>query len=140
VPVLDTDVLTIIQRRAEPGYTRLVNRLNAEPGIILWTTVISFEEQLRGWLAYVKSARITQLAAAYQKLLELNEDFSTRPVLPFDTRATAQLEALIHERIRRGIMDLKIAAVALAHSETLISKNLKDFRKVRGLLVEDWTI
>jgi hypothetical protein len=58
MPVLDTDVLTIIQRRAEPGYTQLLNRLNHQPNLILWTTIISFEEQLRGWLAYVKGAKV----------------------------------------------------------------------------------
>ena len=77
---------------------------------------------------------------AYRKLLELNEDFSTRPVLSFDERAADELNNLIDGKVRLGMMDMKIAAVALAHNETLISKNLKDFRKVQGLMVEDWTI
>jgi len=36
-------------------------------------------------------------------------------------------------------MDLKIAAIAIAHDALLISRNLADFRKVLRLLVADWT-
>ena len=37
-------------------------------------------------------------------------------------------------------MDLKIAAIVIAQNGILLSKNLKDFRKVPGLRVEDWTV
>lgn len=36
-------------------------------------------------------------------------------------------------------MDLRIACIALVTSSTLLSRNLRDFRKVPGLAVEDWT-
>jgi tRNA(fMet)-specific endonuclease VapC len=36
-------------------------------------------------------------------------------------------------------MDLRIAAVAVAHDATLLSRNLSDFSKVPGLRAEDWT-
>ena len=44
------------------------------------------------------------------------------------------------QRVRIGTMDLKIAAIVLAHDATLLSRNLSDFRKVPGLKVEDWTL
>jgi tRNA(fMet)-specific endonuclease VapC len=37
-------------------------------------------------------------------------------------------------------MDLKIAAIVLAHDATPLSKNLSDFGKVPGLKVADWTL
>lgn len=43
----------------------------------------------------------------------------------------------IHRRL--GAMDLRIAAIALAQNAKLISRNLKDFRPIVGLQVEDWT-
>ncbi len=36
-------------------------------------------------------------------------------------------------------MDLRIASVALASHSTLLTLNLRDFRQVPGLAVEDWT-
>ena len=68
------------------------------------------------------------------------EDFTTRPVLDFDPQAAAEFERLISSRLRIGTMDLRIAAIALAHDAPLFSKNLIDFRRVPGLRVEDWTV
>ncbi len=36
-------------------------------------------------------------------------------------------------------MDLRIASIALTTDSTLVSRNLRDFKKVPGLVVEDWT-
>ena len=47
--VLDTDVLTIVQRATGPEYARLVSRLEAAPAQPVGVTIISFEEQMRGW-------------------------------------------------------------------------------------------
>ena len=40
---------------------------------------------------------------------------------------------------RLQTMDLRIARIALVTDSTLLSRNLRDFRKVPGLIVEDWT-
>jgi tRNA(fMet)-specific endonuclease VapC len=60
-------------------------------------------------------------------------------VLEFDSRAAAEFERLQRLRLRIGTMDLKIAAVALTHDATVLTKNFKDFSRVPGLRVEDWT-
>lgn len=63
------------------------------------------------------------------------------PVLPFDGQAVAihaQVRlALRHQPI--GERDLIIAATALAHNCTLITNNLREFARVPGLRVEDWS-
>ncbi len=39
-----------------------------------------------------------------------------------------------------GPNDLIIAAIAIAHNATLVTNNTREFNRVSGLLVEDWTL
>ena len=138
--VLDTDVLSIIQRADGPAYDRLVQRLDAADDEVA-VSIVSFEEQMRGWLAYVaRSKTLNQQIAGYAKLHALLDDFTSRPVLDFDQDDAAEFERLIRLKLRLGTMDLRIAAITLANNALLLSKNLTDFRKVPGLRVEDWTV
>jgi tRNA(fMet)-specific endonuclease VapC len=103
--------------------------------------IVSFEEQMRGWLAYIaKSRSLDQQIGGYARLHAMLDDFNTRPVLDFDQRAAAEFERLNRLKLRIGTMDLKVAAIALANDALLLSKNLIDFRKVPGLRVKDWTV
>jgi tRNA(fMet)-specific endonuclease VapC len=88
---------------------------------------------LRGWPSYIARAKSSkQNVNGYAKLHALLEDFATRPVLDFDPQAAAEFERLIGSRLRIGTMDLRIAAIALAHDALLLSKNLIDFPEFRG--------
>ena len=57
VVILDTDHLTVIQRRTEPAYSRLRARFSKLPANAVQTTIVNFEEQMRGWLAVISSAQ-----------------------------------------------------------------------------------
>jgi tRNA(fMet)-specific endonuclease VapC len=140
--VLDTDVLTLIQRREGAAYSRLDTRLQAAAASrAICVTIISLEEQTRGWLTFISRARsLDRQIEAYRRLHELFDDYRARRVLDFDERAARQYQQLVKARVRIGSMDLKIAAVALVHGATLLSRNQGDFRKVPGLQVEDWTL
>jgi tRNA(fMet)-specific endonuclease VapC len=119
--ILDTDVLTLVQRGGGEQYECLVAKLE-EAGEDACVTIVSFEEQI----------------SAYARLHAMLEDFQTRPILDFDADAARQYQRLASMRLRVGTMDMRIAAIALAHGVKLISRNLVDFRKVPGLDVEDW--
>jgi tRNA(fMet)-specific endonuclease VapC len=41
---------------------------------------------------------------------------------------------------RLGTMDLKIAAIAISRSATLLTRNLSDFGKISNLQVENWLV
>ena len=106
--VLDTDVLTFIQRREGAEYHTLAARLRSARDTVA-VTIISFEEQLRGWLEYVKRAKRENLPKGYARLRELNRDSGSRPMLDFDEAAASVYERLIRAKTNVATMDLKIA-------------------------------
>jgi len=140
VLILDTDVLTIIQRGSGAAYAQLAQRLDEATDEVVAVTIVSFEEQMRGWLACIAAAKTDEREIkGYARLRSFLEDFQTRPVVDYDAAAAAEYRRLRAQRVRIGAMDLKIAAITLVHRARLISRNLADFGKVPGLWVEDWT-
>lgn len=104
-------------------------------------TIISFEEQMRGWLAYLARARtVPRQVEAYARLRRMVENYRYIPILDFDSAAAAEFQRLTRSRVRIGGMDLKIAAIVLARGATLVTRNTSDFRQVPGLNVADWTV
>jgi tRNA(fMet)-specific endonuclease VapC len=68
VYLLDTDHMSLLERGGAPGEALRV-RLQAVPPDDAATTIISYEEQTRGWLARLAQARtIERQAAACRKL------------------------------------------------------------------------
>ena len=86
----------------------------------------------------ITSVTPTKVSLAYQKLQEVLEYFSKSEVLAFDRSAQDQFEAFQRSDVRIGTMDLRIAAIAFTNNCTLLSGNLRDFRRVPGLTVQDW--
>jgi tRNA(fMet)-specific endonuclease VapC len=137
--ILDTDHLSVLEWGGAESL-RLQERLTGQPPEEVATTIINFEEQMRGWLAYVARARsLPQQVEAYHRLRQHLDNYRLIPILDFDERAAAELACLQKGRVRIGTMDLKIAAIALSQGATLLTRNLNDFGRVPGLEVEDWT-
>ena len=115
--ILDTDHLTIIQRKTEPAHSRLRARLGAFPQEDVRTTIVSFEEQMRGWLSTIARSRTgDRQVAAYERLHDLLVFFGAIPVSRYDDDASAGFAALRRLRLRIGSMDLKVAAIVLSQN------------------------
>lgn len=138
--VLDTDHFTLMEWSADAAHQNLMRRLNTVVPAEIFTTIITYEEQTRGWMAHAARARTTiQQVSAYRKLKRHLDLYCQAQVLEFDASAAVEFERLQRLRLRVGTMDLKIAAIALAQQATVLTRNLKDFNRVPGLQVEDWT-
>jgi tRNA(fMet)-specific endonuclease VapC len=138
--VLDTDHVSLLEWINNPNRERLVRRLEKLPLNEIATTIVSYEEQTRGWLAHLARARkLSEQVKAYGRLRKHLEAYLSITVLDFDEHAAVRFQNLRQTRLRIGTLDLRIAAIALAQDATLLSGNLADFRKVPGLRVEDWT-
>lgn len=134
--VLDTDTLSHFLR-AQGRVTERVEQAREEVVI----TLISRIEILQGRFASVfKAVDGEKLVQAQQRLEETEKDLKRFTILAV-APAAAEFDRLRRnkklKRIGRG--DLLIAAITLAHRATLVTRNLRDFRQVPGLRVENWT-
>lgn len=137
--LLDTDYLTVLKYLDNLQYGRLRARMEASSDKDFATTIVNAEEQLRGWLAEINRQQTPQRQiAAYDRLRKLLDFLSGFPLIAFDQRGADQFERLRKEKVRIGSSDLKIACIALVHNVLLLSANLRDFRQVPGLRVENW--
>lgn len=138
--LLDTDHVTLLKYRASERGARLTQRLTALPADeVVGVTIVTVEEQMRGWLAAVAKERTAKRqVTAYHELTNLFNFFGAFFMAPFDESAAARFEDLRSAKIRLGTMDLKIAAVALVDHALLLSANRRDFEQVPGLRVENW--
>jgi len=139
VILLDTDHVNVLKYPEHPRFASLTTQLNTSPDQDVATTVITIEEQMRGWLAWInRSDNVRRQVLAYQELLRLFDFFTRWHVMPFDEQAASEFEGLRAQRIHIGTMDLKIAAIALRHGALLLSANLRDFQQIPNLHVADW--
>jgi tRNA(fMet)-specific endonuclease VapC len=137
VLVLDTDHLTEIDR-GSPAGVLLMERLEASSQDVV-TTIVSAEEQLRGWLAQINRIRDPRRQIdAYARLQGRIAFFAEWTLLPFDAAAAEQFVTLRQQGIRIATMDLKIGAIVTVQNATLLSRNLGDFAKLSALRIENW--
>jgi tRNA(fMet)-specific endonuclease VapC len=63
-------------------------------------------------------------------------------ILPFgeaEARSAARIRLALEKAGQPiGPMDVLIAATALEHNAVMVTRNVKEFRRVRGLRVENW--
>ncbi len=137
--ILDTNAISILERRGvESG--RLLVRLANVPSSDIYVTVISYEEQIRGWTAAIAATRnASTQVVQYARLLAQLENYCNLSILPFDSDSANRYNDLRREHRRISSPDLKIAAITLVNDATLVTLNERDFRNIVGLKLEDWT-
>ncbi len=135
--VLDTDHLSLLQRGNEAIRTHLLRVPPTEIAI----TVVSLEEQLRGWLAVInKPITGEQRIKAYCHLRQITQGFSELNILDYNQQADKLFEQFRKEKVRIGTQDLRIACIVLVYKGVLITRNLKDFSQVLELQIQDWSV
>ena len=136
--LLDTDHLSIVVNTRGAGHAALVARLGAANDILA-VPIICVEEQCKGWLAKIaRTTDVHQQIIAYDRLQELFHFFRKWSIQSLDTAAADAFHLFRKQKIRIGSQDLKIAAIAVTQDALLLSANLRDFRQVPGLRVENW--
>lgn len=130
--LLDTDICIYIAKHHPPAVREKLARL--KPGQV-GMSVITFGELLFGAEKSTSKARAVMVLQQLQQIV---------PVVDLDT-GTAQRYGEIRARLERagapiGSNDLWIAAQATTKNLILVTNNVREFKRVRGLKIENWAI
>jgi tRNA(fMet)-specific endonuclease VapC len=134
--LLDTDSFSLHQ----VGHARFMARFeaaNEPPDLPIVTQIEAFQGR---YDALLKAEDGVRLLRAEQGLLRTARHLALFQVVAFDAAAAAEFDRLrVNKKLKKiGRADLLIACIALANRATLVTRNLKDFRQVPGLQVENW--
>jgi tRNA(fMet)-specific endonuclease VapC len=129
--ILDTNVCIDILR----GRKKVIDRLAACRPKDCFISVITEFELFQGADRAPEEHRVEEHAKVTRFVASLQ-------ILPFDSacaRIAARLNAgLINQGPPVSITDVFIAASGLCHQRTVVTNNTKDFRRIEGLMLEDW--
>ena len=134
----DTDILTEILVEALEFVTRASSIPRHEQAV----PVVVIEEIMRGRLQVIRQAEAgtarVDLARAYALFEQTIRDVQRLTILAYTPQADMHYRQWRLQRLRIPTHDLRIAAICVAHTARLISRNRRDFEQVPGLLVEFW--
>jgi tRNA(fMet)-specific endonuclease VapC len=135
--ILDTDHISLWQTN-HPVIPQKLAQIDPQDFAV---TIVTLEEQMRGRLSEINSARSdAAVVAGYRHLQATEQFFGALNVLPFSDKAQELFQRLRKQRVRIGTRDLRIAAIALSVGGIIVTRNQRDFRQVPGLQLEDWTV
>jgi len=132
--LLDTNVLSELRKR-DPD-SRVTAWLQARPATTLYLSVLTLGELRKGIAPLELGARKQML----QDWLEadLPKFFSGR-ILPVDARVADQWGILIAQEGRPlPAIDSLLAATALVHGLTLVTRNVRDFQYQKLVVIDPW--
>jgi tRNA(fMet)-specific endonuclease VapC len=139
--ILDTDVLSLVQRDDSTTGLRILARIaQLPPDQRVATTIVTYQEQSGGWLAAIGKSRTNiELVKAYAALEKHVNNYRRIRVLAFDDASADIFQSLRTQFRQMGTLDLRIASIALRHDALFITRNLQDFSRIPNLKIEDWT-
>jgi predicted nucleic acid-binding protein len=136
--LIDTNVLSEYNRSSgpDPGVKRWLESTDRESQFV---SVITLAEIQKGIELLSEGKRRSQLEEWLAQ--DLEAWFSGR-VLPVDRRVAACWATLVARGVRTGrplpTVDSMIAATALAHDLTIVTRNTKDFEVANAATINPW--
>ncbi|WP_309716576.1 type II toxin-antitoxin system VapC family toxin [Armatimonas sp.] len=139
VYLLDTDTVSLLFRSSSdetPLYRRFLQTVATDRAI----STVTIEEMMRGALAVIRAEEMKAKGTqGYQRLAQLVPFLATFRIAPF-TDATQEIYRAMPASLRRlGSGDCKIAATALHYNLIVVTRNLRHFQQIPGVVCEDWT-
>ncbi|XZE22733.1 type II toxin-antitoxin system VapC family toxin [Pirellulaceae bacterium SH449] len=137
--MLDTDHWTILQLQKGPQYEKLVTKMEHAGRRFCFTSIVTFHEVMNGWLKYVANPKSQESDInAYNRFEVLLTAFAANELVSFSEKSADEFARLRSNGCRIGVMDLRIASIALTHGMVVVTSNIVDFERVPGLELLDW--
>lgn len=135
--LLDTNCISeLVRSKPEPLVLEWIKTANES---LLYLSVLTIGEIRKGVAALPQSRRRTQLESWLE--LDLQARFSER-ILSIDTQIADRWGLLAAEARRKGralsAIDGLLAATALHHNLTIVSRNVSDFAGTQVLILNPW--
>jgi predicted nucleic acid-binding protein len=135
--LLDTNVLSALMRQ-QPD-TKVIQWLDRQPRISVWTTAITVFEIRFGLQVMATGKRRSLLMAAFDRLLA---QMIQQRIADFDSAAAQHAADLMAARQKKGLSgelrDTMIAGIAVASHATLATRNIKHFEDISSSVVNPW--
>jgi tRNA(fMet)-specific endonuclease VapC len=132
----DTDILTEILA-GNPAYAERIAQVPPDEQA---APIVAIEEIIRGRLNVIRQAEAGKARVTIEKAYDLFEQTldGVREVrtLSFTQQAESLLKEWRKKKVKGSTYDLRIAAACVVSSATLVTRNRRDFERVRGLSVE----
>lgn len=130
--LLDTNILSDLLKNPQGKVAQKISSLPSEERDLLATSIIVAAELRYG----VAKSGSSILARRVDQLLEAIE------ILPLEPKADEHYGRVRSQLEKAGTViganDLLIAAQALAIDAVLVTDNIREFKRVKGLWVENW--
>lgn len=137
VYLFDTDTLSLYQH----DHPRVMAGLAAHANDEVVVCTVTIDEQLSGWFAMVRAARTpAEHESASTFLIRMVNSWKRFKLVPYSTGAVGRFDRLVKLKLNDGRYDLRIASIALELGATVVTRNRRDFGRVPGLPIEDWSV
>jgi tRNA(fMet)-specific endonuclease VapC len=104
-------------------------------------SIVTLREIMEGRIHEISRAKPPQKTIdAYNGLRTSAAFIASYAVEPFTLGSLARFEVLTKLRLNVAKDDLRTAAIALEAGAIVVTRNLRDFRRVPGLTCEDWSV
>jgi len=136
--VLDSDIIRLLRDRHATVESRVLAVTSPDQ---IATTVINVHEAIMGWHTYLMKAKTPkEVERGYQEFARAVAGFAGLPIIAYSQAAIARCDALVKLKLGVKKNDLRIAAIALEAGGIVVTRNLRDFQRVPGLVCVDWAV
>ena len=140
--LLDTDTFSeyLNEDTFPEANAPIAQRITAlAPGQVV-VCVVTLAEVMRGMLNLVqRMEKAGKDMLGYAALLRADNELHRFPIVPYTDAAHTYFTGFAPAVRRLGRADCQIAAVALANNYTVVTRNMRHFTQIPGIVCEDWT-